>query len=247
MANGLNGYLHGSVWSWIPGENALIISNDEHNIQNPELICLTVSGVKGGASVCVDDKNYIQCNQIQMLEKNALSKFEGAVPAPVLTAAKAKISALLNIVIEPGNLQPIRDTAAKLVGQLAQMDAGYASPIAEPAVADAPSVQIADDTDKNDDKPEVILPDNQQPAPKPKKTTNPRVKKNKTKPITEKETGNSRRESKSYSEEDEAFVLDGNHSTEEIMKRFNFAEKKQAYAAKNYLRARRIKQQNKNS
>ena len=127
MANGLNRYLHGSVWGWLPSERALIISNDEHNIQNAEVICLSVSGTQNGASVCVDKETFIQCNQIHMIEKKGLVKFEGAVSAPILAATKVKISALLNMNAEPGNFQPIRDTAVKLIGQLAKIDTEYVS------------------------------------------------------------------------------------------------------------------------
>ena len=241
MANGLNRYLHGSVWSWIPGEHALIISNDEHNIQNPEVICLSVSKTQNGASVCIDTKNYVQCNQIHMVEKNALTKFEGAVSAPVLAAAKAKIGALLNINAEPGNLQPIRDTAAKLIGQLANIDAEYVPVATESAVPVAPQTsQIISDTITEN----VVLlnqPKNQTPS----KTT-PKHRGKKSKQEADKKIVSPRRKSTSYTKEDEAFVIDENHSADEIMQRFNLTSKKQAYALKKYLKLRRAKQQGKN-
>jgi mRNA-degrading endonuclease toxin of MazEF toxin-antitoxin module len=235
MAVGLNKFLHGSVWSWIPGERALIISNDEHNTQNAELICLSVSNVQGGASVCIDKSTYIQCNQIHMIDKTALKKFEGAISAQILTSAKAKISTLLNMNMDSGNLQPIRDTAAKLIGQLAGIDSGYAQPVAEFVANDEPQMnEIATQSAET-------VADDVSPTQNAKPVRKPKGKKTQQK--AEKKTKRTRREAINYTQDDEAFVLDGNPSIDEIMQRFNFTEKKQAYAAKNYLRARRNKQQ----
>ena len=233
MAVGLNKYLHGSVWSWVPGEHALIISNDDHNAQNAELICLSVSNVQGIASVCIDKSTFIQCNQIHMIDKAALAKFEGAISAQTLAAAKAKIGALLNMNMDAGSLQPIRDTAAKLIGQLAGFDGEYVQPIAEVAANDEPQM--------NENVAQSAETDEVAPTPTAKSTRKPKGKKVQQKP--EKKTKRARREAINYTQDDEAFILDGNHSADEIMQRFGFTEKKQAYAAKNYLRARRNKQQ----
>lgn len=230
MANGLNKYLHGSVWSWRQGERALIISNDEHNTQNESVICLTVSNAQGNAAVCIDAKNCIQCNQVHMIEKSALGKFEGAVSAPVLATAKAKLSALLNMNSDAGNLQPIRDTAARLVGQLAGMDIGYVMPAVEPVVADTSQEQLL--VEKAVESEATVAPPEQKPTRKPK---GKKAKAEKPK--------RARREPINYTDEDEAFVLDGNASADEIVQRFNLPTKKQAYSVRVYLKARRDKRQ----
>jgi hypothetical protein len=56
-------------------------------------------------------------------------------------------------------------------------------------------------------------------------------------------TGKPKREMRSYTDEDETFVLDENHTTEEIMDRFGYTEKRKVADLKFMLKKRREKRQ----
>ena len=118
MSISLNKYLHGTLWGWLPGEFALIISSDEHNNRNLEIVCVSVSRTKGD-SISIDN---IQCGQIHTVAKSALADFKGAVPAPVLSAIKSKIRVLFNMGENVENLQSIKESAAKLIGELSKIE-----------------------------------------------------------------------------------------------------------------------------
>ena len=266
MANGLNKYLHGTVWSWMPGEDALIISSDEHNSQISEVNCVSITNVSKGASVSIDKDSHIQFSQIHTIQKQELATFKGAVPAPILFAVKARIQGLFNMGTsrDEGNLQCARDTAAKLVGQLARIDSDHMPYVAEPIVAEplvtsvaviepptdvaeavATSTPVAEPTQavnpvKNDepDIPEVKAVSKKK-SDKPSKKS--RDKKTQPSAKINDKTGKPKRQIINYTDEDEAFVLDGNPTIDEIIKRFNFKDKKQAYAARTYLKSRRAK------
>jgi hypothetical protein len=50
---------------------------------------------------------------------------------------------------------------------------------------------------------------------------------------------------RSYTDEDEAFVLDGNPSAEEIMARFGYTDKQRVHALKYSMKKRREKRESK--
>ena len=75
MANGLNKFLHGTVWDGIPGELALIISSDEHNMRSPEVNYVSIVGNGNDNLVSLDN---IRCDQIYTVEKQAFSTFRVA-------------------------------------------------------------------------------------------------------------------------------------------------------------------------
>ena len=246
MASGLNKYLHGSVWSWVPGEHALIISNDEQNIRATEVICLSVTNNQNGASVSIDKDTHIQCNQIHMVEKEALTTYEGNVPAAVLATVKTKLGTLLNMSAEPSNLQSIRDTAAKLVGQLAEIDAGDMPVVVEaPVVSQAPHplqpvIDLAADASEGNVAPNVVLLEQPKEPLKPRGKPGPKPSGRKTKKtVVKAETSKPKRVMRRYTDEDEAFVLDGNPTTEQIMERFGYTEKRKVHDLKFLLKKRR--------
>jgi len=250
MSINLNKYLHGTLWGWMPSEFALIISSDEHNNHNSEIVCVSVSRTKGD-SITIEN---IQCGQIHTIKKSALADFKGAVPTPVLSAVKAKIRILFNMGENVENLQGIKETAAKLIGELAKIEqpSGViyeteASPT--PAVKVAPIIKEAVPTSETvpegetpQDGVSVLSPVNKQKKPAKKQ----RGSKSQNSEIS-KRTGKPKREMRSYTDEDETFVLDENHSTEEIMDRFGYTEKRKVADLKFMLKKRREKRQAKAS
>ena len=255
MPSSLNKFLHGTLWSWIPNELALIISNDEYNSQNPEVNCVSVVGTPDDL---IDIEN-IRCDQIHTIEKESLSQFMGAIPTPILTAVKAKIQKQFNM-SDDKTLHAIQETAAKLVGQLARMDSEYVPPAANPMVDATASkeshplntiVDMAADASIGNVAPNVILleppKDNAVPNSKPANPANkPRGKSDK-KPKQAAEisqrTGKPKRKMRSYTDEDEAFVLDGNPTTAEIMERFGFTENRKVHDLKFQLKRRRARRE----
>ena len=267
MSSSLNKFLHGTLWKWIPNELALIISNDEYNSQSSDVNCVSVMDVMGD-SISIDN---IQCNQVHTVEKAALNEFMGAVPAPILAAAKTKIQKQFNMG-DDKTLHAVQETAARLIGQLAQMDSEYAPsnpPAAMPtATVDVPVAptpkspppntvaDVAVEADMNEAPPDAIPPEKPTndalPAPekkptKPAKPTpKPRGKKQKQTVEVSPRTGKPKREMRNYTDEDEAFVLDGNPTTQEIMDRFGFTENRKVHDVKFQLKKRRSKRENTN-
>ena len=107
---GLNKFLHGTVWKQ-NNELVLIVSSDEYNARSVDINCVAIKGA--AESVSFDN---IQCNQIFTVKKEELNEFQGALPATLLAAVKARIRQQLNMGDDSGNVQNIRDTAAKLIG-----------------------------------------------------------------------------------------------------------------------------------
>ena len=259
MSNSLNRFLHGTLWKWIPNELALIISNDEYNSQNPYVNCVSVTGVTDD-SISIDN---IQCSQIHTVEKEALHEFRGAVPAPILAAVKTKIQKQFNIGDDKA-IHAIQETAARLFGQLAQMDTEHVSPSVSKPTEDTPVTPVptlplsnkkADITTEVSAvvvDSDVILPeppkDNIKPPVDNKPSTPARKqrgeKSQKTAEISP-QTGKPKREMRNYTDEDEAFVLDGNPTAKEIMDRFGFTEKRKVHDLKFLLKKRRNKRESK--
>jgi len=218
MSNSLNRFLHGALWKWIPNELALIISNDEYNSQSPTVNCVSVTNISGD-SISIDN---VQCNQIHTVEKDALLEFMGAIPTPILTVIKAKIQKQFSMG-DDKTLHAVQETATRLIGQLAKLD------IPEP-----PQQNIVDDSDTTPQQKEVAVP------PLVIKPTKPTPKQDKPQNKQKgKQADNSSRKVRTYTDEDEAFVLDGNHTTEEVMKRFGFKEKRKVYDLKLQPKKRR--------
>jgi hypothetical protein len=197
-------------------------------------------------SVSIDKDNHVQCNQVHTVQKDALTGFKGAVPVSVLAAVKAKIRGQFGMGEDTENLQIVRDTAARLIDQLARIDAEYPpyeavlapkSPVEPtPAFVDSSASEIVP----------AQLAEEEQEIAVPVPESNKPVKKKKSKKVQpsveiSKKTGKPKRVMKSYSLEDEVFVLDGDPSIEDIMDRFNFADKKQVYGLRTYLKDRRSK------
>jgi len=250
MSISLNKYLHGTLWGWMPGEFALIISSDEHNNHNSEIVCVSVSRTKGD-SITIEN---IQCGQIHTIEKSALADFKGAVPVPVLSAVKAKIRVLFNMGENVENLQGIKETAAKLIGELTKMEQP-SGVIYEPETAPTPAVKTApiikEAVPPSDTLPENKTPQDSATEPSPvnkqkKPAKKQRGRKSQNSEIS-KRTGKPKREMRSYTDEDEAYVLDESHSTEEIMDRFGYTEKRKVADLKFMLKKRREKRQVKES
>ena len=253
MSISLNKYLHGTLWGWVNGELALIISNDEHNSHSPEVNCISVTGILDEI-VSIDN---FRCSQIHTVKKTALTDFNGAVPAPILVAVKAKIRVLFNMGENVENLQSIKATAAKLIGELSKIEQTSGSDYTiktspPPVMEDAPIIKeavtvVVSTEDAADDSPESV-PINKPAGNKRPKASDkkPRGKKSQKPEISER-TGKPKREMRSYSDEDEAFVLDENHSTDEIMERFGYTEKRKVADLKFMLKKRRAKRQEKAS
>lgn len=250
MSISLNKYLHGTLWGWMPGAFALIISSDEHNNRNSEVVCVSVSSAKDD-SISIEN---IQCGQIHTVEKSALADFKGAVPAPVLSAVKAKIRVLFNMGENVENLQGIKEAAAKLTGELAKIEQPsgieYETEAAPtPAVETVPvktDAVVAEPLPVND----TLQDDASDPVPTINKTKKPVKKprgKKSQKPEISERTGKPKREMRSYTDEDEAYVLDEKHTTEEIMERFGYTEKRKVADLKFMLKKRREKRQAKTS
>jgi hypothetical protein len=245
MSINLNKYLHGTLWGWMPSEFALIISSDEHNNHNSEIVCVSVSRTKGD-SITIEN---IQCGQIHTIEKSALADSKGAVPVPVLSAVKAKIRVLFNMGENVENLQGIKETAAKLIGELAKIEqpSGViyeveAAPTPVIIKEAMPTSEIVPEGEAPQDGSSVPSPVNKQKKPAKKQ----RGRKSQKPEISER-TGKPKREMRSYTDEDETFVLDENHTTEEIMDRFGYTEKRKVADLKFMLKKRREKRQAKES
>jgi outer membrane biosynthesis protein TonB len=239
MVNGLNRYLHGTVWGWKPGKDALIISGDDNNRCNPEVNCVTITATADD-SVGIDN---ILHTQIYTVSKKELVKFKGAVHATLLAAVKAKIKKQLGMDAGETGLKDIRDTAAKLIGQLKGLDSDEMPAELEPSAAPV----VAEPVPAAEEAP--VVEEAKAPAPKPVKVRKPRVKKQK-KAVAKKQevvisprTGKPKREMKSYTDEDEAFVLDENRSTKEIMEHYGLPEKRRVYDMKFALKKRRDRRQ----
>jgi len=249
MSNGLNRFLHGTLWKWDSGELALIISSDEYNSQNADVNCVSVVGVSDN-SIGIEN---IQCNQIHTVEKSALFEFMGAVPTHVLAAVKSKVQKQFNMG-DDKSMQAIQETAALLVGQLARMDSEYAPPATTPTVSKPHPlnaiVDMAADASVGNIAPDVILFDpsknNTKPLPDKKLTRKPRGKKLKQASEVGSHTGKPKHEiRRSYTDEDEAFILDGSPTSKEIMERFGLADKSKIYGIKFHLKNRRAKRESK--
>ena len=221
MSIGLNKYLHGTLWGWVNGELVLIISSDEHNSQSPEVNCISVTGILG-EKISINNFRY---SHIQTVKKTQLISFEGAVPGPVLSAVKAKIRALFNLGGNIENLQGIKESAVKLIGELAKIE--QPNLIEYEPEGDAPQ----------DATPKPVAVNKQK-----KSTKKPRGGKSQKSEIS-KRTGKPKREMRAYTDEDETFVLDEEHTTEEIMERFGYTEKRKAADLKFMLKKRREKRQ----
>jgi mRNA-degrading endonuclease toxin of MazEF toxin-antitoxin module len=218
MTNGLNKYLHGSVWSWVPGECALIISSDEYNISSKEVVCLAISSEKSSGSINIDDKKYVQCRQIHMIDKHSLSRYEGVISPTALAAIKTKIGALLNINLEPVMLQDIRNTAAALVSQITTMGTSY-NPVVfsgEDNKNNASPVETNVFAAQDDMKPSLTLGSG-----------------------SRKKTGKQKNKKPRYSDEDVAFIIDPATSTEAIMKKYGILTKEKVYSLRYSLKTRR--------
>jgi|GEM_PF-5697806 len=216
MAKGLNKHLHGTVWRWTD-EFVLIISSDEYNSGSLDVNCISIAADTG-----FDDINCFLCNQIHTAKKEELSSYEGAVPALTLAAIKTKIQKQLNLGNGLGNLQPVLDTATKLVGQLVQMDS-TSVPSVVPAAENVDKVPHVEET-KEEPKEEQ--------REEPRETHTRKPKEDKKKPD---------RQRREYSDADVAFILDGNHTVEEIMARYGFKKRVDVSRIKTYLKARRKK------
>lgn len=265
MSSSLNKFLHGTLWKWVPNELALIISNDEYNSRSSDVNCVSVTGVTGD-SISIDN---VQCNQVHTVEKAALYEFMGAVPTPILAAVKAKIQRQFNMG-DDKNLHAVQETAAKLIGQLARMDSEYVPPAVVTAaevhkipVASTPElppmdteVDVNTETNISNGSPTTTLqenppqakdnatptPDNK-PTKQTKSTPKPRGKKLKQTAEISQRTGKPKREMRNYTDEDEAFVLDGNPTAEKIMDRYGFTEKRKVHDLKFQLKKRRTKRE----
>jgi hypothetical protein len=153
------------------------------------------------------------------------------------------------------NLQGIKESAAKLIGELAKIEqpSGVESeaaptPAVKPAAVIMEEVAAFESTtaeDAADDSPETAPVNKHDVNKKPKASgRKPRGKKSQTPEISER-TGKPKREMRSYTDEDEAYVLDENHTTEEIMERFGYTEKRKVADLKFMLKKRRAKRQEK--
>jgi hypothetical protein len=220
--NSLNRFLHGTLWKWVSNELALIISNDEYNSHSPTVNCVSVTNISGD-SINIDN---VQCNQIHTVEKEALLEFMGAIPTPILTAIKVKIQKQLNMG-DDKTLHAVQETATRLIGQLAKLDTEYVLP--EPPQKDQPKEVAVP--------PPVIKPTKSTKPTKPKQT--PKQDKPQSKQNKNIKADNSSHKVRTYTDEDEAFVLDRNPTTEEVMKRFGFKEKRKVYDLKLQLKKRR--------
>ena len=261
MSNSLNRFLHGTLWKWIPNELVLIISNDEYNCQSTDVNCVSVTKVLGD-SISI---NNVQCNKIYTIDKKALNEFMGAVPMPILAAVKTKIQKQFNMG-DDKTLHAVQETATRLIDQLAQLDSEYVQPMDNPTVVvpvSAPLKQNLSDVIDEDATnanvgniaPNIIVSDQSEnkgnvPPTSDLKQKNPvkqapksKGKKSKQTARVSLSTGNAKREMRSYTDEDEAFVLDGNHTVEEIMGRFGFTERRKVSDLKFQLKKRRDKRE----
>ena len=216
MENGLNKYFHGSVWSVVPGEQALIISSDEHNIVYPEVICLTVTNIQSNGSVYIGDKKYIQCNQIHMVDKRTLMNYEGALPPATLATAKNRISMLIGMDMDTSKLQYVRDAATNLIAKIAM-----AGLLDEP---DSPSEEyLENDTSSLDE-----LANHHNKDPNLSDGSNTKKRKQK------------RTVRRAYSDADVAYIVKPETSLDEIMVKYNINDRRAASRLKYQLRVRRV-------
>jgi len=250
MSISLNKYLHGTLWGWMPGEFALIISSDEHNNRNSEIVCVSVSRTKGD-SISIEN---IQCGQIHTVGKSALIDFKGAVPAPVLSAIKSKIRVLFNMGENVENLQSLKESAAKLIGELSKIEqpSGVEYETEAPLnteVKTAPTINEEVSTSESLFDSETLHDGASEPATakKQKKSAKSQRGRKLQEPEISKRTGKPKREMRSYSDEDEVFVLDEKHTTAEIMERFGYTEKRKVSDLKFMLKKRREKRQTKSN
>jgi len=282
MIDGLNKYLHGTVWVWpTPNDKnnirlALVISDSRANMHSSTVNCVAVESGKKNEYINVPlnmEKEYqIRCDQIHTVPKEDLTEYAGALSPDILAAVKAKIRVHFNM--DEDTRADLRKAVAGITETLTKIveegDKGaqgaWTATAATSTVADtaeqayeAPAALKQDNSPQDNDsasdvdnKPEQLPEPEPEPVQVPEKTSESfseppkssdnkgRKKSNKKSdekatPISGK-TGKPVRTMRKYTEEDKQFLVDPNNTTDDIMKRFDFDDKKQVHGARTYAR-----------
>jgi mRNA-degrading endonuclease toxin of MazEF toxin-antitoxin module len=261
MSDGLNKYLHGTVWVYPTPEKkrgakrlALIISDSQANFGSPTVnVVVAVSGATNeyiNVPLNMDAGYQIQCDQIHTVAKEELTEYAGALPTSLLASVKSKIRAHFNL--DEGD-----SSRAELKKAVVGMTAALSRMVSEDEYAAPPAnyTQISKETELQKISPktenDTVSPESEASpvaetppkAPKPAKKSTGRKKVEKSAKISTK-TGKPVRKLRKYNDEEKAFIADTANSTDDIMKRFELTDKKQAHALRNYIRNRLGKQEN---
>ena len=252
MSDGLNKYLHGTVWVYPAPEKkrgtkrlALIISDSQANFGSPTVnVVVAVSGATNeyiNVPLNMDAGYQIQCDQIQTVEKDKLTEYAGALPVNLLTSVKSKIRAHFNLDEGDSSRAELKKAVVGMTAALSRMvadDDGF------------PAARTSEKTEKISAKPEndTVTPDsdvNPESAPKVPKQTKPgggRKKAEKPAKISSK-TGKPVRKLRKYTDDEKAYIADKANTADDVMKKFGLTDKRQAHALRNYIRNRLNKQE----
>jgi len=271
MSSSLNRFLHGTLWKWVSNELALIISNDEYNSQNPVVNCVSVTGVLED-SISIDNIQCNQIHTVKKevlhefigavpapilaIVKANLQKQFNIGDDKNLQAIQETASKLIGQLaqIDSEYVPSTPTVTPAIVASIAPTPEPMPSPTILPVnmKVDAVTKKGTDTTPSNTISPsksKVKVPsaikDNKV---KPTKKTEPSPKSYGKKSLPPKKSTASsskpKRDMYNYTDEDEMFVLDGNPTTQEVMDRFGFTEKRKVYDIKLMLKKRREKRQN---
>jgi len=269
MSTSLNRFLHGTLWKWTPNELALIISNDEYNSQNSAVNCVSVTNVSDDtisidniqcnqihtikkealhefmgavpAPIIAIVKAKIQKQFNMGDDKNLLAIQETA------TKLIGQLTQMDSEYVPPSETPtiapPIAPTPEPLPPPVSPVNMKVDG-VTEGGVDNTPADTVSPAPSKPKEKDKVTSANKnskEKPAKKaePSPKSKPISKKSKQKIETIQASNKPKRELKDYTEEDEAFILDGNPTTDEVMDKFGFKDKRKVYDLRLALKKRR--------
>jgi len=270
MSSSLNRFLHGTLWKWTPNELALIISNDEYNSQNSVVNCVSVTNVSDD-TISIDNIQCYQIHtvkkealhefmgavpsQIIAIVKAKIQKQFNMGDDKNLLAVQETATKLIGQLTQMDSEYVPSTVTPKIAAPIAPTQEPLPSPI--PPVktkADRITKEVVDNTPINTASPtpnkpkekDKITSANKNSKEKPAMKVEPILKSSGKKQNKNTKasppSGKLIRGIQKYTKEDEAFVLDGNPTTEEIMDRFGFKEKRKVYDLRLALKKQRENQ-----
>jgi len=252
-------FTQGTIWHWgnkgeqragvQSGERpVLIVSNNTFNKHSPVVNCVCITSVLKDSPVHVplhvNRDSHIQCEQIHTISKEDLQNYIGTASAATMNMVKEKLrfqfdmtsdnnTAILNSIkksvegLEKSVKMPPDLTAIKasVDALCAKAEKGFGVPEIEDTF-----LQLVADLHKivtNGKSGEVL------PAPSNNRYDESHVIRN----VRPYDSGKQTR--RNYSEEDKKFILDKRNSTEVIMKKYGFKDKKSVFATRAYFKRKK--------
>jgi mRNA-degrading endonuclease toxin of MazEF toxin-antitoxin module len=224
-------YFYGSIWHWktfnggqsgVPLDErlVLVVSNDSYNKNSTDVNCVTITHDMKNypfyVPIFIAGELYAQCNQIHTVFKDELYDYVGSTPLSTMREIKKALRKQLFLAENKDTslILKMHSNQIKMQSEIMKITAFIEKLSATQGVAVSCMQTTASQVEMHNETAQTLMS-----LPTPKKRSAPNA----------------------YTEEEKTFIIAENNSTDELIKRFGFKNKKAACAMRSHLRRAELK------